>query len=103
MVRPSQRRAANINRPSLMGAMVMKSAAYDNTTDSYRDRHLIDLGVLANLVGAVDAEGFAIKNNERKRLLKALRDLKIKSGLINSIDGALEGVLRVELMLESIR
>lgn len=98
-----QGRATFINRPSLMGAMVVKSAAYDNTTDSYRVRHLIDLGVLANLVGAVDAEGFTIKNNERKRLQTALRDLKINSGLINSIDGALEGVLRVELMLDSIR
>jgi len=98
-----QGRAAYINRPSLMGAMVMKSAAYDNTTDSYRVRHLIDLGVLANLVGVVDAEGFTIKNNERKRLLTALRDLKINGGLINSIDGALEGILRVELMLGSIR
>jgi hypothetical protein len=98
-----QGRAANINRPSLMGAMVMKSAAYDNTTDSYRVRHLTDLGVLANLVSAVDAEGFTIKNNERKRLLTALRDLKLNSGLINSIDGALDGVLRVELMLGSIR
>jgi hypothetical protein len=58
------------------------------------------LGVLANLVGVVDAEGFTIKNNERKRLLTALRDLKLNSGLINSIDGALEGILRVELILD---
>lgn len=81
-----QGRATFINRPSLMGAMIVKSAACDNTMDSYRVRHLIDLGVLANLFSAVDAEGFTIKNNERKRLQEAL-----------------QGVLRVELMLDSIR
>ncbi len=97
-----QGRTTSINRPSLMGAIVMKSAAYSNKVDSYRDRHLIDVAVLASLVGAVDAVGFTISNEERKKLQAALKDLKNSIGLLNSVDGATEGVLRVEMLLSTI-
>lgn len=97
-----QGRTTFINRPSLMGAIVMKSAAYSNKVDSYRDRHLIDVAVLASLVGAVDAVGFTISNEERKKLQAALKDLKNSIGLLNSVDGATEGVLRVEMLLSAI-
>lgn len=97
-----QGRTTSINRPSLMGAIVMKSAAYSNKVDSYRDRHLIDVAVLASLVGAVDAVGFTISNEERKKLQAALKDLKNSIGLLNSVDGATEGVLRVEMLLSAI-
>ena len=80
----------------------MKAAAYSNTMDSYRDRHLIDVAVLANLIGAVDAAGFTISNDERKKLRVALRDLKNNIRLINSVDGASEGVLRAETLLSAI-
>lgn len=97
-----QGRTTFINRPSLMGAIVVKSAAYSNKVDSYRDRHLIDVAVLASLVGAVDAAGFIISNEERKKLQTALKDLKNSIGLLNSVDGATEGVLRVEMLLSAI-
>lgn len=96
-----QGRTTFINRPSLMGAIVMKSAAFSNKVDSYRDRHLIDVAVLANLVGAVDAVGFTISNEERKKLQATLKDLKNSIGLINSVDGTVEGVLRVEMLLSA--
>lgn len=96
-----QGRTTFINRPSLMGAIVMKSAAYSNTMDSYRDRHLIDVAVLANLVGADNAGGFTVSNDERRKLQVALKDLKNSIGLINSVDGAAEGVLRVEMLLKA--
>ena len=96
-----QGRTTSINRPSLMGAIVMKAAAYSNTMDSYRDRHLIDVAVLANLVGAVDAAGFTISNDEQKKLRVALRDLKNNIRLITSVEGATEGVLRMELLLKA--
>ena len=80
----------------------MKSAAYSNKVDSYRDRHLIDVAVLASLVGAVDAAGFTISNEERKKLQATLKDLRNSIGLINSVDGAVEGVLRVEMLLSAI-
>ena len=96
-----QGRTTFINRPSLMGAIVMKSAAYSNKVDSYRDRHLIDVAVLASLVGAVDAVGFTISNEERKKLQTALKDLKNSIGLLNSVGGAAEGVLRVEMLLSA--
>ena len=97
-----QGRTTFINRPSLMGAIVVKSAAYSNKVDSYRDRHLIDVAVLASLVGAVDAVGFTVSNEERKKLQATLKDLKNSIGLINSVDGATEGVLRVEMLLNAI-
>ena len=59
------------------------------------------MAVLASLVGADNAGEFAISNDERRKLQVALKDLKNNIGLINSVDGAAEGVLRVELLLKA--
>lgn len=94
-----QGRNAVINRPNLMGAIVVKAAAYSNTRDSYRERHLMDIAVLSTLVQASDAHDLTISKPERQRLALALNALKKNIGLINSVSGASEGVSRVELLL----
>ncbi|MHB1128652.1 MAG: hypothetical protein ACYC06_01195 [Ilumatobacteraceae bacterium] len=91
---------AVINRPNLMGAIVVKAAAYGNTRDSYRERHLMDIAVLSTLVKSSDAHDLTISKSERQRLALALKALKKNIGLINSVSGASEGVSRVELLLE---
>lgn len=91
--------SAVINRPNLMGAIVVKAAAYGNTRDSYRQRHLLDIAVLSTLVEASDAHDLSISKPERQRVVLALKVLKENISLINSVSGALEGVSRVELLL----
>jgi len=92
-------RSAVINRPHLVGAIVVKAAAYANTRDSYRERHLMDLAVLSTLVEASDARDLIISKPERQRVALALKVLKENISLINSVNGAFEGVRRVELLL----
>lgn len=95
-----QGRIAEINRPNLMGAIVVKAAAYGNTKDSYRKRHLIDIAVLSTLVDSSDAHDLTISKTEGQSLALALSTLKQDIGLINSVRGASEGVSRLELLLE---
>jgi hypothetical protein len=95
-----QGRIAVINRPNLMGAIVVKAAALGNTKDSYRKRHLIDIAVLSTLVDSSDAHDLTISKPERRRLVLALSALRQNIGLINSVRGASEGASRVELLLE---
>ena len=95
-----QGRNAVINRPNLIGAIVVKAAAYGNTRDTYRERHLKDIAVLSTLVEASDALDLIISKYERRRLTLALKALKENLALINSVSGASEGVSRVKLLLE---
>lgn len=96
-----QARSGIINRPTLIGAIIVKAAAYANTRDVYRKRHLVDIAVLSTLIEASDAYGLVISKLERQRIIIALKTLKENIGLINSVIGAPEGVSRVELLLES--
>lgn len=47
-------REARISRPSLLGAIVGKAAAYGITQDPNRERHLHDLAILCGLIAARD-------------------------------------------------
>ena len=88
-----------IHRPSLLGALVMKSAGYCVTQDRYRDRHLIDIAVPCSLLRASDVLSPAATSREIKRIAAALGALESDEGSLASIAGAADGVHRARVVL----
>jgi len=89
-----------VYRPSLLGALLMKSAAYSVTQDRYRERHLIDVAVLCAIVNAGDLRHASFTPREIRRISAALDALESQGGELASVDGAVEGVRRVRLVLD---
>lgn len=89
-----------VYRPSLLGALLMKSAAYSVTQDRYRERHLIDVAVLCAIVNAGDLRHASFTPREIRRISTALDALESQGGELASVDGAVEGVRRVRLVLD---
>jgi hypothetical protein len=61
--------AGRASRPNLVGALVIKAAAYSVSNDRYRSRHLIDLVVLGTMIRRSD--DFALLTNRDRRHLRA--------------------------------
>lgn len=89
-----------VYRPSLLGALLMKSAAYSVTQDRYRERHLIDVAVLCAIVNAGDLRHASFTPREIRRISTALDALESQGGELASVGGAVEGVRRVRLVLD---
>ena len=89
-----------VYRPSLLGALLLKSAAYSVTQDRYRERHLIDVAVLCAIVNAGDLRHASFTPREIRRISAALDSLESQGGELASVDGAVEGVRRVRLVLD---
>ena len=89
-----------VYRPSLLGALLLKSAAYSVTQDRYRERHLIDVAVLCAIVNAGDLRHASFTPREIRRISAALDALESQGSELASIDGAVEGVRRVRLVLD---
>ena len=89
-----------VYRPSLLGALLMKSAAYSVTQDRYRERHLIDVAVLCAIVNAGDLRHASFTPREIRRISAALDALESQGGELASVDGVVEGVRRVRLVLD---
>jgi len=90
--------SAIINRPSLVGALFIKSAAALNTNDIGRDRHLIDFAVLATLINS--EVSFKISDTKVINSIRAsIGSLRNRHDLIATIDSAKEGLDRLEIAL----
>lgn len=84
-------------RPRLLGAIAMKAAAFAQPGGQHRDRHLIDIAVLAALVEPSDVRGFEPSTNERKRIISAVGSLANDSARLATIPGARDGLERLRL------
>lgn len=90
-----------INRPSLIGALVIKSAAFSNPLDRARDRHLEDIALLSTLLTAADVPGNFSKN-EIARLSTAVGVLDSRIEILSPIKDSLEGLERLKLLIDQV-
>jgi hypothetical protein len=90
--------SAVINRPSLVGALFIKSVAASNPRDFSRDRHLIDFTILTTLI---DSEtSFAISDDKVKNSIKSVvGDIRHRRDLLSMIADGEEGLARLEMAL----
>jgi hypothetical protein len=78
-------------RPSMLGALVMKAAAY-TTPEPARDRHLIDFATLASMLTRTDHINEGLTRPDRKYLSRAVAALDEKRSLWVMVEGAERGV-----------
>ena len=96
-LRLKQHRAV-INRPSLVGALFIKSVAGLNSNDIGRDRHLIDFAILTTLINS--EMSFEISDSKVLNSIRTLTgSLRNRRDLLAAIDGAKEGLDRLEIAL----
>lgn len=90
--------SAVINRPSLAGALFIKSVAASNPSDFSRDRHLIDFAILTTLI---DSEtSFSISDNKVTNSIKsAIGNIRSRRDLLSMIADGEEGLERLEIAL----
>lgn len=91
-------RIGTVRRPSLLGALVGKGAAYGVTLDRARTRHLVDFAVLSTLVRRGDQIGSA-GPRDRVHLDNALGALANDPRLVATVEGGAQGIERVRLAL----
>lgn len=89
-----------ISRPTLIGALIIKSAAFSNSMDRARDRHLEDIAILSTLLTAADAHG-RLSRNEIARLRTAIGTLGSRVEILSRIENSREGLERLRLLIES--
>ena len=65
---------AVIRIPDLLGALILKSAAYSADHAGYGDRHLYDAAMLASLIPDPDAELARLHSNTDRKRIKLLHD-----------------------------
>jgi hypothetical protein len=86
-------------RPSLLGAIAVKAAAYVQPAGRDRARHLIDVAVLATLLEPSDVRGFQASLREEARIASVLGAVASQPSLVASVTGAREGLERLRLAL----
>lgn len=90
--------SAVINRPSLAGALFIKSVAASNTNDFSRDRHLIDFTILTTLIDSQTL--FAISDVKVINSIKSvIGNMRSRRDLLSMILGGEEGLERLEIGL----
>ncbi|PFG34499.1 hypothetical protein ATL42_2410 [Sanguibacter antarcticus] len=91
-------RTGTVRRPSLLGSLVAKSAAFTIPLDTGRDRHLADLAVLLTLVVPADRLQDATARDLRY-LDTALSTLAQTPRILGAVSGADDGLARARLAL----
>lgn len=93
-------RHAIINRPHLLGAIFIKSAALQNSNDTNPTRHLHDLALLTTMFSTEDQ----IKVLDKKSIStinSAMGKLNLSPVILAKIEGSAEGVDRLILALSN--
>ena len=91
-------RQAVVNRPHLLGAIFIKSAALQNPLDHNPERHLLDLAVLTAMFTSEDA----IETIDKKStavINSAIGRLKSEPALLARVSGSLEGLERLNIAI----
>ena len=77
-----------VRRPNLLGALVVKAAAYSVANDPARDRHLVDFAVLAAIARRADRIAEQLTPRDLRYLLPALASLSRSRRLWAGVEGA---------------
>lgn len=78
-----------IRIPDLLGALILKSAAYSADHAGYGDRHLYDAAMLVSLIPDPDAELERLHSSTDRKRIKLLHDkLTEESPYWNNLDAA---------------
>ncbi|WP_370617232.1 hypothetical protein [Mumia sp. Pv 4-285] len=88
-----------VRRPTLLGALVIKAAAYSITVDPARERHLDDIALLASMLTARDLRGAELSNGEAKYVREAV-PVAQNHLATTMIDGAPDGLARLSRTVE---
>lgn len=91
-------REGSVRRPSMLGSLVAKSAAYTTPLDTGRERHLVDLAVLSTLVVPADRLQNATKRDLRY-LHTALGALALTPRILSAVEGSSDGLERIRRAL----
>ena len=94
-------REGRLWRPNLLGALVLKAAAYTVPLDRAKQRHLIDFAVLSALIRRSDQLSMNMTNRDRTRLGNAIGALIVDGTIIPSIEGADAGLQRLTIALNT--
>lgn len=89
-------RQGHVRRPNLVGALIIKAAAYTVPADPNRGRHRGDFATLAALVAAADFAGETLSKGERKYLLDMVHATRTDRSVMGTQPDAEDGLLRVE-------
>lgn len=65
-------RRGHVPRPVLLSAMILKAAAYSETTGPGRGRHCHDFAALAAILASTDTARFELTRTDRRRLRKMI-------------------------------
>lgn len=91
-------REGYVRRPSMLGSLVAKAAAYTVPLDAGRERHLIDLAVLSTLVIPTDRLQNATTRDLRY-LHTALGALALTPRILGAVEGSNDGLERIRRAL----
>lgn len=94
-------RQARIWRPNLLGALVLKAAAYTVPLDQAVKRHLLDFAVLSTLITRGDQLVAQMSDRDRRRLGNAIAAIRADGTIIPAIDGADTGIDRLIVALNA--
>jgi hypothetical protein len=89
----------NVNRPTLLGCLIGKAAAFGIMNDSGRERHITDFLTLAAVVRASDIRGVIYKPAERDHLANMLGHLAINPEHMSLVPEGAPGVERLRMSL----
>jgi hypothetical protein len=65
-------RTGHVPRPNLLSAMILKAAAFLETTGPARDRHCLDFAALAAMLASGDTSAFELERKDRQRLRRMI-------------------------------
>jgi hypothetical protein len=91
-------RHAVVNRPHLLGAIFIKSAALQNPLDPNSERHLLDLSVLASMFTSADAME-EIDDKSIALINSAIGRIKSEPAVLAQVSGSVEGLERLNISL----
>lgn len=91
--------SGNVNRPSNLGCLIGKSAAWTIMNDPGKERHITDFLTLASVVQASDLRGASYKPSERDHLANMLGHLVNNPQLMELVPEAVDGVERLRMSL----
>ncbi len=89
-----------VMRPALVGAIIVKAAAWSVPLDPDKARHLDDIGLLASMLAARDLRDAALNKGEMKYLRPAIAAATEHERLA-SVAGAADGLVRVGRILDA--
>ena len=94
-------RPAQIWQPNLLGALVLKAAAFTAPLDQGVKRHLIDFAVLSTLVTRGDQLAVQMSKRDRQLLGNAIGAIRMDGTIVPAIDGADLGIERLPIALNA--